>query len=184
MIELVARAEAFARERHAGQTRKGAAREPYASHLEEVVAFVRRHGGDATTRAAAWLHDTVEDCPPTSQEEIERLFGAEVAGLVRELTDDKSLPDAERKEMQRVHAHDKSPRAALVKIADKTSNIAGVARSTPIGWSRARCLNYLRWGEDVVNALPPGHDAARAEFATTLASARAAISAGVAATER
>ena len=50
--------------------------------------------------AAAWLHDAVEDCPPTSFAEIENEFDVDIANIVRELTDDKSLPKAERKRLQ------------------------------------------------------------------------------------
>ena len=45
MTDLVKRAELFARERHAGQFRKGAAREPYTIHLEEVASLVEKWGG-------------------------------------------------------------------------------------------------------------------------------------------
>lgn len=48
---------------------------------------------------AALLHDTVEDTD-TSFDEIETEFGVNVCHLVRELTDDKSLPKAERKRLQ------------------------------------------------------------------------------------
>jgi guanosine-3',5'-bis(diphosphate) 3'-pyrophosphohydrolase len=48
---------------------------------------------------AALLHDTVEDTD-TSFDEIETEFGIDVCHLVRELTDDKSLPKAERKRLQ------------------------------------------------------------------------------------
>ena len=89
--EKIRLAEAFAREVHEGQFRKGAAQEPYAVHLEEVAELVRSYGGNETEICAAWLHDTVEDCPPTSFADLESRFGMEVANIVRELTDDKSL---------------------------------------------------------------------------------------------
>ena len=101
------RAAAFARKAHAGQSRKGAAKEPYIAHVEEVADFVARHGGDDTAVAAAWLHDTVEDCA-VAPAEIVRLFGVHVAGVVAELTDDKSLPKARRKELQVAGAPKKS----------------------------------------------------------------------------
>lgn len=52
---------------------------------------------------AAILHDTVEDTD-TTFEEIERIFGTEVMNLVKEVTDDKSLPKQERKRLQVEHA--------------------------------------------------------------------------------
>ena len=63
MSDLILRAERFARVRHSGQFRKGTAREPYAVHLEEVVLLVKRWNGSKEAIVAAWLHDTVEDCP-------------------------------------------------------------------------------------------------------------------------
>lgn len=103
MSDTLSRAAAFARNAHAGQSRKGAAKEPYISHVEEVAAFVARHGGDDIATAAAWLHDTVEDCA-VRPNDLERDFGAEVAGVVAELTDDKMLEPARRKELQIITA--------------------------------------------------------------------------------
>lgn len=48
---------------------------------------------------AAVLHDTVEDTD-TTFEELEAKFGAEVCQIVREVSDDKSLPKMERKRLQ------------------------------------------------------------------------------------
>lgn len=164
MSDIVSRSAAFARKAHAGQSRKGAAREPYITHVEEVADFVTRHGGDDTAIAAAWLHDTVEDCA-VAPEELRRLFGALVAGVVAELTDDKSLPKARRKELQIASAPKKSGRAALVKLGDKTSNVRSVGASRPENWGLARCRAYLDWAEAVVTGLPQALPEARAEFA-------------------
>ncbi|MCU9847443.1 HD domain-containing protein [Defluviimonas sp. WL0024] len=172
MPDLIARAEAFARQAHAGQTRKGAASEPYVIHLEEVAGFVRRHGGDEIALAAAWLHDTVEDCDGVTARDIARVFGAAVAAVVAELTDDKALAKAERKRLQIVHAASKSPRAALVKLGDKTSNVRSVAASRPVGWSLDRCCAYVDWAEAVVAALPEAPEAAQVEFLAAVAAAR------------
>ena len=69
--------------------------------------------------SAAWLHDTVEDRPPTSFAEIENEFNVDIANIVRELTDDKSLPKAERKRLQIVNAIKKAEEGRLIKLADK-----------------------------------------------------------------
>ena len=154
MLDLIERAERFARVCHAGQCRKGAAKEPYTIHLEEVSSLVATWGGSDEAIAAAWLHDTVEDCPPTSHEDLVAEFGERVAGFVAELTDDKTLPKPERKELQIANATKKTPEAALVKLADKTSNVRAIAESPPEGWSLARRLQYIAWAEKVVSALP------------------------------
>ncbi len=174
MTDLVARAKAFARAAHAGQTRKGAAQEPYALHLEEVAAFVARHGGDEIAVAAAWLHDTVEDCGVTGAE-VQAAFGDAVAAVVAELTDDKGLPKAERKRLQVENAGRKSPRAALVKLGDKTSNIRAVGASPPAHWDRDRCEAYVDWGLRVAAGLPGAFAAAREELARTAERTRAAL---------
>ncbi|KIH52680.1 hypothetical protein ANCDUO_17217, partial [Ancylostoma duodenale] len=54
---------------------------------------------DAATLAAALLHDTVEDTK-TTLEEIKEQFGQEVHDIVKECTDDKSLPKEVRKKSQ------------------------------------------------------------------------------------
>ena len=152
--EKIRLAEAFAREVHEGQFRKGAAQEPYAVHLEEVAELVRSYSGNETEICAAWLHDTVEDCPPTSFADIESRFGMEVANIVRELTDDKSLLKAERKRLQVVNAPHKSNSAALVKLCDKTSNLRAIANSPPKNWDYQRRSEYVSWALKVVAALP------------------------------
>jgi len=99
MSDLISKGEQFARARHEGQFQKRKSKEPYVVHLEEVATLSENWGAQENAIAAAWLHDIVEDCPPlTSVEEIAALFGEGVASNVAELTDDKSLSKAERKQ--------------------------------------------------------------------------------------
>lgn len=163
-MSLVASAEAFARRCHAGQTRKGAAREPYIIHLEEVADLVAEWGGGDTEQAAAWLHDTVEDCSSITLEQLELNFGTIIASIVSELTDDKSLTKAERKALQVRNAAKKTSSAALVKLADKTSNIGALSKSPPEGWDLQRRLDYVDWARQVVDALPYKNAAGINEF--------------------
>lgn len=174
---IIVRARAFARARHDGQTRKDAARTPYWVHLEEVAALVARFGGAEDVVAAAWLHDTVEDCPPTSLGEIEAAFGPRVSAIVAEVTDDKNLDPADRKRLQVVTARAKSPEAALVKLCDKISNVRSVGEAPPHDWPRARRIAYLDWAEEVVAGLRDLPDAALAAFRAVLDSARAEVGA-------
>ena len=154
MTDLIKSAETFARSRHAGQFRKGDAQEPYIVHVKEVAELVTVWGGSASAIAAAWLHDTVEDCPPTSFAEIDQDFGSEVAGIVREMTDDKSLLKAERKKLQILNAAKKSDAACLIKLADKSSNVAAIGSSPPADWSVERKLEYVAWARTVIAPLP------------------------------
>ena len=153
MTDKVRAARAFAEARHAGQRRKDAAGSPYFIHLEEVARLTAEWGGDEVALCAAWLHDTVEDFPPTGLDDIAAAFGPVVSGIVGELTDDKTLPKAERKRLQVVRAPEKSPAACLVKLADKCSNCRSVAETPPQGWSAARRLAYIAWAQQVVNGL-------------------------------
>ncbi|MFH6785599.1 MULTISPECIES: HD domain-containing protein [Methylobacterium] len=150
-VALVARAADFAARRHADQRRKGAAREPYVNHLAEVAALLAdtADAPNAWVVAAGWLHDTIEDTG-TTHEELSSLFGPVVADLVAEVTDDKSLPKAERKRLQVERASHRSPDAKAIKIADKISNLRSMASSPPDDWDRTRVLDYVTWAERVV----------------------------------
>ncbi len=163
---MIRQAERFARNAHDGQYRRGAQRLPYAVHLEEVADFVARHHGDEIAVAAAWLHDTVEDAGVTF-DEIERRFGPQVAAIVRELTDDMSLPKAARKRHQLLGAPSRSHRAALIKIADKTSNVRSITLCPP-DWCASRKAAYVDWARQVVHALPSVERDARDEFEVAL----------------
>src|SRR5687768_11681482 len=94
----------FAAERHVGQQRKDGIT-PYINHPIAVAELLARIGRvtDLGILQAALLHDTIEDTNTTG-EEIERLFGQTVRGLVEEVTDDMSLPKKVRRERQLEHA--------------------------------------------------------------------------------
>ncbi|SFV08204.1 HD domain-containing protein [Methylobacterium sp. 174MFSha1.1] len=150
-VALVTRAADFAARRHANQRRKGSAREPYVNHLAEVASLLADTVSEpnAWLIAAGWLHDTIEDTG-TTHAELADLFGPVVADLVAEVTDDKSLPKAERKRLQVERAAHKSPDAKAIKIADKISNLRSLVASPPHDWDRARLLDYVTWAESVV----------------------------------
>ncbi|KAJ3156797.1 Guanosine-3',5'-bis(diphosphate) 3'-pyrophosphohydrolase MESH1 [Geranomyces michiganensis] len=99
---------------------------------------------------AALLHDTVEDTP-TSLDEIERFFGAEVRLYVAECTDDKTLPKEERKRLQVETAPKKSDGAKLVKLADKIDNLRDLQKTPPQGWTLSRVQEYFAWAKRVTD---------------------------------
>lgn len=140
----------YAARRHAGQTRDGAAREPYVNHVIEVAARVAASpAADEVLVIGALLHDVIEDTDGTA-EEIAALFGAEVAALVLEVTDDKSLPKAERKARQEATVASKSAQARRIKLADKAANLAALCDSPPVDWDAARRRAYLDWALRVI----------------------------------
>jgi (p)ppGpp synthase/HD superfamily hydrolase len=175
-LALVARAADFAARAHAMHKRKGAAQEPYVNHLAEVALLVAEatRGENAVLIAAAWLHDTLEDTI-TEREELESLFGEDVASIVAEVTDDKSLPKRERKRLQIETAPGKSGAARMLKIADKTSNVRALAKSPPMGWDLRRREEYIAWAEAVVAGCRGLSPDLEAKFAAAVADARRAM---------
>jgi guanosine-3',5'-bis(diphosphate) 3'-pyrophosphohydrolase len=145
----------FAAQRHKDQRRKDAEGSPYINHPLAVARLLSVEGGisDNEVLMAALLHDTIEDTKTTAKE-LHALFGERVTGIVLEVTDDKSLPKARRKELQIEHAGLKSTEAALVKIADKICNLRDVAANPPANWSNDRRREYFEWAEKVVAGLP------------------------------
>ena len=157
-ITVLKAADAAARW-HVHQRRKGAANEPYINHLLEVASLVAEatQGKDPNLVIAALLHDAIEDCE-VPRELIAETFGTDVANLVMEVTDDKTLPRDERKKMQAETAHKKTPRAKILKLADKTSNLRTLVTSPAPDWSVRRKIEYIRWARKVVAGLRANHE--------------------------
>ena len=163
--QAVLKAAHFAAQKHAGQRRKGAAAEPYINHLLEVAELVSSALAEPDTNLviAALLHDAVEDTG-TTKEELAENFGSDVADLVMEVTDDNSLPKAERKRLQIVTAPKKSVRAQVIKLADKISNLRAIVASPPTDWSVERKREYFDWAKRVVDGLSAPNQILKAEF--------------------
>ncbi len=169
----IVKATDFAAKKHKGQRRKGANEEPYINHPLEVVKLLADVGRIDDTRilSAAVLHDTIEDTD-ASEEEIRELFGKRVCGFVCEVTDDKSLSKAERKQKQIEHAPHLSTGAKQIKIADKISNIEDMIENPPRNWSRERKLRYVDWSEEVIDGLRGVNEELEAFFDQTVKKAR------------
>ena len=146
------RALDYAARRHADQRRKGAGAKPYINHLAEVAHLLAdaTGGGDTNLVIAGLLHDAIEDTG-ASEAEIAQAFGEDVAALVVAVTDDKSLPKAERKRLQVETVAKKSDRARMLKIADKTSNLRDIAADPPADWPPERKREYITWAASVVD---------------------------------
>jgi GTP diphosphokinase / guanosine-3',5'-bis(diphosphate) 3'-diphosphatase len=156
---------AFAAERHSLQRRKDAAATPYINHPIAVMRVLAIEAGvaDDEVLCAALLHDTIEDTATTELELAQR-FGPRVTAIVLALTDDKSLPKQERKELQVHHAPGLSREAALVKLADKICNLRDIADSPPRDWSLERRREYFDWARRVVDGLRGVHAGLEASF--------------------
>lgn len=153
-IGLILKAAAFAADKHRTQRRKDAEASPYINH-PLALAYILSAEGEVTDPniiAAALLHDTVEDTETTAAE-LSDEFGPVIAGIVVEVTDDKTLPKEERKRLQVAKAASKSNGAKLVKLADKISNLRDIIDCPPPRWSAERRESYFRWAKQVVDGL-------------------------------
>ena len=162
-METVLRAAMFAAEKHRTQRRKDIDT-PFINHpLQLAYILVQADIEDPVVLAAALLHDTIEDTN-TTHDEIEIVFGHEVANIVSECTDDKSLGKLERKQAQIDHAGKISHKAKLVKLADKIANVSDIEGAPPAGWSLERKREYFDWAKAVVDQIRGTHPVLEARF--------------------
>jgi len=120
---LVHSALAKARDAHAGQVRNGSGGMPYVEHPIAVAARLDEQGYRDEVLAAALLHDVIEDSE-TSLDELRRLFGEEVAGMVGALTDDEAIESyRERKAEHRQRVAAATADALAIYGADKLTNV-------------------------------------------------------------
>lgn len=151
---LLLDALAFAADKHRNQRRKDVDASPYINHPIALARVLAVDGGiaDVEVLCAALLHDTIEDTE-TSYEELVLRFGETIAATVLEVTDDTSLPKAERKALQIEHAPSLTRAAKLVKLADKICNVRDVIACPPSGWPLERQAEYIEWALRVVDGL-------------------------------
>ncbi|WP_096702114.1 bifunctional (p)ppGpp synthetase/guanosine-3',5'-bis(diphosphate) 3'-pyrophosphohydrolase [Magnetospirillum sp. 15-1] len=124
--DAINRAYVFAMKMHGSQLR--ASGDPYFSHPIEVAGILTKYRLDSASIITALLHDTIEDTPATL-EEIERLFGREIARLVDGVTKlnriELQSDHAKQAENLRklVLAMSEDIRVLLVKLADRMHNM-------------------------------------------------------------
>lgn len=94
--EMLHRAILFSERAHRGQVRKGTDR-PYFSHPAAVGMMVLSHGYGTDAAVVGLLHDVIEDTP-VEREEVEEVFGPDIAAAVVDLSEpDKTQPWETRK---------------------------------------------------------------------------------------
>jgi len=138
-VALVEEAYQFALEAHEGQTRRSG--EPYLQHPLEAASILTDLRLDASSLAAALLHDVVEDCDvPLSQ--IEETFGPEVGKLVDgvtklnavswPVTEKPSHEDLQAESMRKMLvAMAEDLRVVFIKLADRLHNMRTLAALPP-----------------------------------------------------
>jgi guanosine-3',5'-bis(diphosphate) 3'-pyrophosphohydrolase len=174
-LALVLAAADFAARRHRDQRRKGTPGEPFINHPLRVANILAAEHGvdDPIVVAAAILHDILEDTN-TTQAELEARFGAEVAGVVAEVSDDPTLDNAHQKQAQVVGAPGLSERARLLRLADKIANVHDLVHRPP-DWHLARKRFYLQWARLVVDPIRGTHPALEARFDAECEAAKRAL---------
>lgn len=126
VFKKVENAYLYATEKHKGQFRKSG--EPYIIHPVAVAGILAKLKLDMPSIYAAILHDVVEDTN-TSVEEIESLYGADVAQLVDGLTKISKIQFRSNQEKlaenfrKMVLAMAKDLRVIIVKLADRLHNM-------------------------------------------------------------
>lgn len=157
-LALILRAAAFAADKHRTQRRKDADASADINHPIGLARVLAAEAGieDPIAISAALLHDTIEDTQTTTAE-LESEFGAEIRAVVEEVTDDKRLLKSERKRLQIEHADSLSPRARLVKLADKICNLRDLSTAPPVGWSIERKREYFDWAKAVIDRIRGTH---------------------------
>ncbi len=115
---------------------KRASGDPYFSHPLEVASILTGLKLDDETIATALLHDTIEDTQ-TTKDEIERLFGPNIASLVDGLTKIEKLNLVSKKTQQAENfrklliAISSDVRVLLVKLADRLHNMRTLEHMKP-----------------------------------------------------
>ncbi|MBQ7674263.1 MAG: bifunctional (p)ppGpp synthetase/guanosine-3',5'-bis(diphosphate) 3'-pyrophosphohydrolase [Alphaproteobacteria bacterium] len=125
-VDTLRKAYMYAMEAHGSQKRSSGP--PYFYHPAEVARILAEIGMDVPTIATGLLHDVLEDTN-TSFEELEELFGSEIASLVRGVTKLSSVKYSSREEYQADNirkfllAISRDLRILIVKIVDRLHNM-------------------------------------------------------------
>ena len=125
-LDLVRKAYVYCAKVHQGQTRLSG--EPYLVHPMEVSGILADLRLDVPTVVTGLLHDTIEDTL-TTREELEGMFGTEVANLVDGVTKISKIHFKTKEESQAENfrkmllAMANDIRVILVKLADRLHNM-------------------------------------------------------------
>ncbi|UCD32895.1 MAG: bifunctional (p)ppGpp synthetase/guanosine-3',5'-bis(diphosphate) 3'-pyrophosphohydrolase, partial [Desulfobacterales bacterium] len=126
-LDIIDRAYIYSARVHDGQVRLSG--EPYLSHPLEVAGLLADMKLDVVSIAAGLLHDVIEDTHATA-EEIDKMFGREIANIVSGVTKLSILPfdsgsQARQAESIRkmILAMADDIRVIMIKLADRLHNM-------------------------------------------------------------
>ena len=133
-LKVIKKAYDLAKKSHKNQLRRSG--EPYIIHPIAVAKILADLGMDAQSIAAALLHDTVEDTDVT-YEDIEKMFGEEIAHLVDGVTKLAKVPTKTKAEAQAENirkmllAMSNDIRVIIIKLADRLHNMRTIGFVRP-----------------------------------------------------
>lgn len=126
-LRLIEDAYAYASEKHKTQKRKSG--QPYITHCIQVANTLALIHCGPKTIAAGLLHDTIEDCPDVTFDEIKNCFSEEVAEMVDAVTKVGKIKFQDEEDYQASNhrklfiAMAKDVRVIYIKLADRLHNM-------------------------------------------------------------
>jgi GTP pyrophosphokinase len=126
-FDIIRKAYAYSAYAHRNQVRLSG--EPYLTHPIEVANLLAEMRMDVASIAAGLLHDTLEDDPMTSIEDLSLRFGDEITALVEGLTKISKIKFKSSREHQAenyrkmILAMVKDIRVLIIKLADRVHNM-------------------------------------------------------------
>ena len=144
-LALIRSAYDYSARMHGEQKRESG--EPYVTHPLNVALIAAQLKLDVPSIVTALLHDVVEDTS-ISLQEVENMFGAEVARLVDGVTKVSKIAFSSRAEKQAenfrkmIIAMAQDIRVVMIKLADRLHNMRTLG---PLGPERQRRFRARRW---------------------------------------
>jgi guanosine-3',5'-bis(diphosphate) 3'-pyrophosphohydrolase len=143
LLELVKKAELFAKNKHAGMM-KNDGMTSHSKHLEGVVNRLKSLGViDEELLCTGWLHDIIEDTDTTFDDLFEK-FGQRIAVLVMSLSKDNTLPRKQREQIYVKKLKESSIDTKLIKLCDISTNLSDLKISNMSKSKKLRSIKQIR----------------------------------------
>lgn len=157
-MNLIIKAANFAYKAHEGQYRKNFDKRPYFYHVAYVAGKTAGWSDNENVIAAAFLHDSVEDCEVTFQQ-IKEKFGENVSLLVYFLTSYSKIVKStekryKRKQMDLDHLAAAPLVAKRIKLEDRSANLED---TLAVANDPQFALLYCNETEDLLKVIAEAH---------------------------
>jgi (p)ppGpp synthase/HD superfamily hydrolase len=124
-MTLIVKAQTLALLAHEGQKYGN---RPFVEHPRDVARIAEKYGFSNDVIAAAWLHDTLEDCPRVSKLYLAQNFSTAIAELVEAVTDEPGKNRKERAAKTLPKTRKAGSDAVGLKLCDRLSNVQAAVR--------------------------------------------------------